>query len=157
MIKNSFIFLFLFSIASIHAQTNRVDSLRALYYKQNPEANNNSLGRTRVANEAGQVNIIEEESITKLNNYYLKNPPRPEGYRIQLSSGSREEVQEIKTRFINLHGGTNTYTTYLAPNFRLRVGDFRTKMEAEKFKAQLQYDFSGCYVIKDKIELPRLE
>jgi SPOR domain len=138
-------------------QSNRVDSLKALYYQQKDVANNNQEKIIIKDNNPGEVTIIEEESITKLNNYYLKNPIKPEGYRVQLYSGSREEIQEIKNKFSGSYSGINTYSTYLAPNFRIRVGDFRTKMEAEKFKAQIQNEFSGCYVIKDKIELPRLE
>ena len=40
------------------------------------------------------------------------------------------------------------------PYYRLRVGDFRTRLEAENLYQQLKNDFKDSFVTADRIELP---
>lgn len=94
--------------------------------------------------------IAEMDSVSKL------HPSPLEGYRVQIFFGSRNEAQRIRGEFLKKYPETGAYISYLAPNFRLRVGDFRSKMESEKFKKEIQNDFSGSYIVKDQIGLPQL-
>ena len=48
------------------------------------------------------------------------------------------------------------YLSYLAPNFRIRVGDLRDRMDAERLRQELRSEFPGCYVVQDQIEPPAL-
>ena len=45
---------------------------------------------------------------------------------------------------------------WLAPNFKLRVGDYRTRLEAEKMLHELRTAYPGCFVVPDEVEMPRL-
>ena len=60
-------------------------------------------------------------------------------------------------RIITKKNIKDTYTTYKAPNFFLRAGDFRTRLEAEKIKAELKNLFPTSFIVKEKVNLPRLE
>ena len=54
------------------------------------------------------------------------------GYRVQIYNGSdREKAIKIKTDFMRLFPGMHTYLTYAAPCFRVKVGDYRNRAEAE--------------------------
>lgn len=77
-----------------------------------------------------------------------------EGYRLQLFFGNRNDAQKMRGEFLKKHPETGAYISYLAPNFRLRVGDFRSKMECEKLKKEIQKDFPGCYIVRDEINMP---
>jgi hypothetical protein len=44
----------------------------------------------------------------------------------------------------------NIYKTYNEPNFYLKVGYFRTKMEASKLLIRLKKDYPGAYVVTVK-------
>jgi hypothetical protein len=46
------------------------------------------------------------------------------------------------------------YLTWKAPNFKVRVGDFGTRMEAEGFLNKIKKDYPIAWVIKDKIKFP---
>jgi hypothetical protein len=50
------------------------------------------------------------------------------------------------------------YTGYTPPNFKLLVGDFRTREEADVFRRQMQNAISGLgkemYIVPDKINIP---
>ncbi|QZE13357.1 SPOR domain-containing protein [Halosquirtibacter laminarini] len=78
------------------------------------------------------------------------------GYRLQIyfSSGTdaRSEIQKIKSRFLRQHSDVETYTTYSAPDFKLRVGDFRTKSEALKLQKSVSSMFPDSFIVPEVID-----
>lgn len=83
-----------------------------------------------------------------------------EGYRIQLISlsgnNSKAIVEKMQNDFMAKFPEVPAYVTYFEPNFRLRVGDFRTKLEAYHVYQSINISFPGAFIIKDKIEyLPK--
>ena len=46
------------------------------------------------------------------------------------------------------------YLVFGQPYYRLRVGDFRTRLEAEKFFMTLSQDYKKAFVTSDRIQLP---
>lgn len=107
--------------------------------------------------QAGDVVIHEDERITKLMEQYAAHKHPLKGYRVQIFLGSeREKAREMRRTFLLRHPDIGGYESYLAPNFRIRVGDLRTRLEAEKLRHELKTEFPGCYIVPDEIELPRL-
>jgi hypothetical protein len=80
-----------------------------------------------------------------------------DGYRIQLFSGSeRNNANALKTKFLKLYPETPAYLIYQQPYFKLRVGDYRTKIEAQNIFYKLQDDFGQVIIIPDKINPPKI-
>jgi hypothetical protein len=77
------------------------------------------------------------------------------GYRIQvISSTDRNKVFASKTKVYQQYPDLKQYLLYQPPNYKLRVGNFRTQEEAEDYEKQLSKLFpSGLYVIRDTIEV----
>jgi SPOR domain len=77
------------------------------------------------------------------------------GYRIQvLNSTDRNKVFAAKTKIYQQFPDLKPYVMYQPPNYKLRVGNFRTQAEAEEFEKQLSQLFpTGLYVIRDTIEV----
>lgn len=74
------------------------------------------------------------------------------GYRVQIYNGSsRKEAYDVQSRFINQFQGTRTYISYAEPNYKVRVGDFRTRIEAEKLLQELKGKFTSLFIIPGKI------
>jgi len=44
-----------------------------------------------------------------------------------------------------------------APHFVLKVGDFRTSLEAERVRESLIKDFPASFIVKEMINLPRID
>jgi hypothetical protein len=79
------------------------------------------------------------------------------GYRIQLFSGNeRINANNIKTKFLRLFPEQTAYLSYQQPYFKIRVGDFRSKLEAKLFYNKIKDEFSESIIIQDKINLPKL-
>jgi hypothetical protein len=77
------------------------------------------------------------------------------GFRIQvISSTDRNKVFAAKTKVYTQFPDLKPYLLYQAPNYKLKVGNFRTQEEAEDALKQLAPLFpAGLYVIRDTIEV----
>jgi hypothetical protein len=77
------------------------------------------------------------------------------GYRIQIYFGvNRTKATEVKTDFNAKHPEQASYLTYQQPNFKIRVGDFRTRLEAQKFLKDIEGQYTTSFIVADEIRLP---
>ena len=80
------------------------------------------------------------------------------GYRVQVFYGSnRREVFSEQAKFNGLYPSQNTYITYKQPNYYLRVGDFRSRLDAQKFMNELRSEFPTLFIFREKINAPSLD
>lgn len=77
------------------------------------------------------------------------------GYRIQVAnSPDRNQVFAIKTKIYQTYPELKPYLIYQPPNYKLKVGNFKTPEEAAPYLQKLTQDFpSGVYVVPDIIEV----
>lgn len=113
--------------------------------------------------QKGDVEIIKDPRIDALirQEGAIVSPatvPQIGGYRIQLFFDSEKaSVDEARSKFMALFPKVDTYVTYTAPNYFLKVGDFRTQLEAEKVKSTVDQQFPTSFIVKEKINLPRID
>ncbi|HEV3222704.1 MAG TPA: SPOR domain-containing protein [Puia sp.] len=77
------------------------------------------------------------------------------GFRIQVaSSNDRNLVFNIKTKIYQLYPELKPYLIYQPPNYKLKVGNFKTPEEADPYLQKLIQNFpSGVYLVPDIIEV----
>jgi hypothetical protein len=77
------------------------------------------------------------------------------GYRIQVAnSNDRNQVFAIKTRIYQAYPELKPYLIYQPPNYKLKVGNFRTPDEADPYLQKLTRDYpTGVYLVHDIIEV----
>ena len=100
-----------------------------------------------------------EDGINVLEHQYVevwKKMKRIDGFRVQITSysgvNSKTSIESATEQFKQLFPEIPCYTTYAEPNFRLRAGNFRTKIEAYKALRRIAPSFPGAFVLKDQIE-----
>ncbi|MGQ1910920.1 hypothetical protein ACT3CE_14175 [Marinifilum sp. RC60d5] len=105
----------------------------------------------------GLVNIFQDERVKELlktDSIINSKQQSFSGYRIQIFLGGstdKEKAFEIKKEFKELFPQERAYVVYTAPDFRVRVGNFRSKLECiELYKACLDF-FPNCYPVKTEI------
>src|ERR1700722_152231 len=78
-----------------------------------------------------------------------------QGFRIQvMNSPDRAKVFAAKAKVYEQFPDWKPYLLYQSPNYKLRVGNFKTQDEAQDALKQLSRLFpAGLYVIPDVIEL----
>lgn len=106
-------------------------------------------------------NIIQDTRVNELVlKHILINEAKKEkikGYRVQIHFGSEKaKAIEVKTKFSTQYNSIRSYLDYQQPYFKIRIGDFRTKLEAYKLLQEITIDFPGAFVVSDDIELPPL-
>lgn len=111
--------------------------------------------------QSGKVEVIKDPQIDSLIARRLelsksgnKRSASVTGYRVQIFSGSdRHKVYAEQTRFKSLYPNISSYISYAQPNYKIRVGDFRTKIEAEKLMNALRQYFPSLFIFSEQINL----
>lgn len=81
-----------------------------------------------------------------------------DGYRVQFFSGSnRTDAYSAQARFKKKYPELRTYITYREPNFKVKAGDFRTRLEATKLMQEIRPIFTSLFIISEKINPPKLD
>jgi hypothetical protein len=77
-----------------------------------------------------------------------------QGYRIQIySGGSREEANRARDRSYALIKDAIPHIVYTQPTFRVKVGDFMDRLEAQRVYAILLTEFPNALIMPDRIEI----
>lgn len=116
-------------------------------------------GTVKDSTDTGVVELHQDPLLDSLIDRYARcnqEHSGVQGYRIQLFFGEREKAEKLKEEFEKEFRDVNAYIDYLAPNFRLRAGDFRTRIEAHRFLQKLGDDFGRSYIVRTRVELPDL-
>jgi hypothetical protein len=80
-----------------------------------------------------------------------------DGYRIQIFSGAeRNNANALRQKFKTEYPEEQAYLIYQQPYFKLRVGDYRTLIEAQQAYIILQKTYGQILIVPDKINLPKL-
>lgn len=76
------------------------------------------------------------------------------GFRIQvLSTPSREEAFKMKTDLLTRFPDEKSYLIFQSPYFKVRIGNYIKKDDAEKTRSQLNKILGrGTYIVEDAIE-----
>lgn len=109
---------------------------------------------------AGHLSVVAGPGIEQLQKNYVaqcQSSSSMPGYRVQIYNGKKSETLAKRGQFIGVFPSVPVYTLYEAPEYRVQAGDFRTRLEAEKFLKQVVREFGAGFVVKTQIKLPRLE
>jgi hypothetical protein len=115
------------------------------------------------AQTRGKVEVVKDPLIDTLiarrpylNKTILPAEETANGYRVQIFFGSnRQAAYDAQAKFMNEYPEIKTYISYVEPNFRVQVGDFRTRLEAQKLQNELNGMFTSLFIIPGKINPPK--
>ena len=108
--------------------------------------------------DTGKVEFVQSDKLKELENKHIdiNAKAKIKGYRVKIHFGTdKSKAKETKAQFIAKYPEVPAYEKYDQPNFNIRVGDFRTKLEAYNFLKQVQVDFPAAFLVQDEIEFPR--
>ena len=69
------------------------------------------------------------------------------GYRIQLYNGDEQQARKFRATFKVEYPDKFSKLVYVAPEWKVQVGSYKTKLEADKDLMKYQEKFSGIIVI----------
>lgn len=102
------------------------------------------------SNDDSLANLLVKRHIA-INSSKMAMP----GYRVQVYYGSqRVKATEIRTEVLKKFPEASAYIIYQQPNFKLRLGDFKTRIEAMKLLDEVRHEYPQAFVVKDDVKLP---
>ena len=111
----------------------------------------------------GSVHIDQDsriESLIAKQRRVYANDSSYNGYRIhifmEIGNDALQHAQQVKAQFEYAFPDIPIYLSYVEPHFRLRAGDFRNRVEAEKCLRRIKPRFREAFVTTDKIYRPKI-
>jgi hypothetical protein len=106
----------------------------------------------------GKVKVIQDDRIPQMAEQYRKannSNPETDGYRVQVffdsGTNSKSKAVSAKTDFEQSFPGVKTYLSYKEPYYRVRVGDFRSLIEAVGFQKKIAGSYPNAFPVRDRI------
>lgn len=87
--------------------------------------------------------------ISKKSEFNRKNKVSPI-YRIQLYNGNESEAYKLRSNFQNSFPEYKAQISYKAPEWKVQVGEFKSRLEADKAMLVISEKYKGI-VLKDLI------
>ncbi|MEQ8625155.1 MAG: SPOR domain-containing protein [Vicingaceae bacterium] len=103
----------------------------------------------------GTLKVVQDKNIDVLVKNYSEEK-KFTGYRIQLFAGnSKVEAVKVKSDFISKFENNYPEVIYQVPNFKVRVGNFRDRLEATKMLEIYKAEYPYAFIVQDNIEFKK--
>jgi hypothetical protein len=77
------------------------------------------------------------------------------GYRIQIFLGPFAQAKTARANFVSLGFGYAAYMPQNAPDYAVRIGDFRSRLEAMEAIEKIKAHYPDAIIVADRVEPPR--
>jgi hypothetical protein len=84
---------------------------------------------------------------------YNKTVETFQGYKIQIYYGSEKECYEMKDEFSSLFPDIATSIIFSTPQWKLQVGNYRTRLEADHEMVNIKKEYPAAIVLATEIEM----
>lgn len=101
----------------------------------------------------GALIIYSDPRIDSLVNTMDEYPPLLKGYRLEIFFGNRKEAEKVKSEFLKRYDQFPIYIIWQQPNFKVHVGDFMTKLQAEKAQQEIKNGYPNSYIVITEIKM----
>ena len=107
----------------------------------------------------GREGDLRVESSARINELiaqkteYNKEKNSYPGYKIQIYYGSEKQCYEIQDEFKKLFPKIPTSIVFSTPQWKLQVGNYRTRLEADKSIVSIKEEYPAAIVLATNINL----
>jgi peptidoglycan hydrolase-like protein with peptidoglycan-binding domain len=101
--------------------------------------------------QEGTVTINQDSKIPKLltlKKSLEKDNKLTEGYTIQLYYGELNRANSVIRKYRGIYGAWPASIEYETPNYKVWVGNFATRLEADRALVEIQDNFSSAFILK---------
>ena len=152
------------SINGIEADTLSVSHLLEPAVAATSLTETDSLQKPYILNDMPLVRVLQDtliEVLLKEKIYGKSEKIEIDGFRVQIFSSNRQQTAKEEALVLEKKMtealSTAVYVAYIAPFWKVRLGNFRTYEEANAFKVHLITQFpelqGDTYIVRDKIQV----
>lgn len=105
-----------------------------------------------VTAQQGEVKVEQDSNIDKLLEY-KKDLKTSKVYKIQVyQSADPDKAEREKSNFLNLYGEWPTEIVWNTPNYKVWVGNFATRLEADRALSKIKKNYMNAIIFQPKID-----
>lgn len=105
-----------------------------------------------ISAQEGTVTVNQDEAVTTLLKLKKEVNKKASNYKIQVYSGTRSGAQNAQTKFNESFYSWPLSMEYETPNYKIWVGNFATRLEADKALIRIKNKFPNAFIFKPKKE-----
>lgn len=103
---------------------------------------------TAVFAQQGTISIDQDPKIDALVQIYKGSTDIADVYRIQIYFGSLKDAQDIKMQAEGDYPDWYSKIDFISPSYRVRIGQFKTKLEAERNLIDVRKKYPSALLIQ---------
>ncbi len=110
------------------------------------------------------IRVNRDPLVDKMLSWHIENNKiknKIDGFRVEIFFSSdidaKEKALKKKMEFLSVYPDNTVHIKYVSPNFRVRVGDFRTKNEALKLYKEIKDNYPVAFIVTDEIDFPLMK
>ncbi|QCX37535.1 SPOR domain-containing protein [Aureibaculum algae] len=110
------------------------------------------------AQQEGNLKIESSESIKNIvakKRAHNKNTTKVKGYRIQIFFGSEQGAYKAREEFNTLFPDAYLKIENFPPDWKVRVGNYKTQLAADRALVEIKENFGGAIVLAELIDVQR--
>lgn len=96
------------------------------------------------------VSVNQDEDIETLLRLKKEVNKTKVNYRIQIFNGNRDGALKARADFRKKFSEWSAYTRFETPNYKIWVGNFKTRLEADKALVRIKKEFNSAFIFKPK-------
>lgn len=105
---------------------------------------------TNLAAQEGIVEVHQDKQIDALLRVKKEVNATAANYKIQIYNGNRSGAEKAQTEFRNAFGEWPSTKEYETPNYKVWVGNFKTRLEADRALVKIKRKFANAFYFKPK-------
>ena len=113
----------------------------------------------------GKLEVYQDARISALVQKHIQFNSRQkgvmDGYRIQIffdsGTDSKKRAMDARSEFQGKHPDMNAYLSFQEPFYKVRIGDFRYRIEADGYLEKIKTDYPNVFTVKDRIYFPKID
>lgn len=98
--------------------------------------------------QEGSVTIEQDPRIEELLQLYTQVNSKADFYQIQVGFGSYQKAQNLKSKIDIDFPGWHSKIEFESPTYRVRLGRFKTKLEAERKYLEVRKKYPDAMLLK---------
>jgi uncharacterized protein YxjI len=100
--------------------------------------------------QQASVTVDQDEEITQLIELKKDINKSKKNYKIQIFNGSHSGALKAQSDFKKVFSEWSIDLEYETPNYKIWVGDFKTRLEADRALIKVKKEFGNAFIFKPK-------
>ena len=102
--------------------------------------------------QEGVVTVNQDRQITELIKLKKEVNRTESNYKIQIYNGNRSGAEDARLEFRKSFSDWSTNMKYETPNYKIWIGNFKTRLEADRALLKVKRKFGNAFIFKPKKE-----